>query len=336
MLDLRKVFNHSPIPMAIVHKETFIITGVNDAFCALFGYTPEEVLGLNILDDLSHEEDINESIKWANSGEESYTIIKRFIKKDGNTFWCRVHVVKDDDDLFGMYEDISDHRELERLYGMLSIDFDTFTYSASHDLLEPIRTVRNYVELIHKLYSGFEETEEAKEAYKIVISNLGLVKRLIDALLSYSRIGIRKTEIKTIKLSEAIEQCKYSLQSLINETGAQIISECDEVLNIDELHIQRLFQNLIQNALKYAEHPIIKIGCEKEGKGVKIWVKDNGPGIDKRYHKVIFKLFKRISTKENGVGIGLSECKRIVELHKGAIWVESELGKGSTFFFTLY
>lgn len=333
MLDLQTVFEHSPAPMCFTTGA--IITGVNPAFKSLFGYTEDEVLGLNIVDDLTHPEDKELSYKYINSTDASWTITKRYFKKDGSMFWARVKIIRNKDELLGVFEDITAFKEIERLYKLLTQDFNTFAYSASHDLLEPLRSIRNYAELLSLHCNNFENNPEAKETYSVIISNLNIVKKLLDSLLSYSRIGTREIDIQELSILEIVHKCEYALATLIDEKDAQLLVECESVVRADELHLQRLLQNLIQNALKYAEVPLIKIGCEKRGRWYTIWVADNGPGIENKYFDFIFKPFKRISDGPNGIGIGLSECKRIVELYGGKIWVESELGKGTTFYFTL-
>lgn len=331
MLDFQTIFSQSPAPMCIVYQEGYIVTAVNEAFCTLFGYTADELLGLNMLDDLGHLEDKEESIKWINSGEVSYTLTKRYIKKDGNIFWGRVKVIRDEKDFFVIFEDVSAHIELERLYTMLSRDYDTFAYTASHDLLEPIRTIKNFADKLDIKYEGFKEDEEAKEALTVVLTNIDIAKKMVDALLSYSRIGTRKIEKKVLTLEQVVERCQYALKLLIDEKNAKIIIDCQSKIFADELHMQKLFQNLIQNALKYSVDPIIQIGCQ----GQMFWVSDNGVGIEKKYHDLIFKIFKQLNPGKNGLGLGLTEVKRIVELYGGKIWLESEVGKGTTFYFTL-
>lgn len=331
MLDFQTIFNNSPAPMCIVHEPDMIITSVNEAFCALFGYFENELLGLNILDDLGYPDDKEESLKFIKANESSYTLTKRYIKKNGNVFWARVKIIKEESEFFGIFEDVSSQKELERLYEMLSRDFDTFAYTASHDLLEPIRSAKNYTDMLNLLYDDFKDNPKAKEAHDVITVNLDLVKKMVDALLSYSRIGTRKIEKKRLSLDTIVEKCKYALQSLIDDKSAQILLDCRSTIFADELHMQKIFQNLIQNALRYSEKPIVQIGCQ----GQMFWVSDNGVGIEEKYHKVIFKLFKRVDLTEGGLGLGLTEVKRIVELYGGKIWVESELGKGTTFYFTL-
>jgi PAS domain S-box-containing protein len=333
MLTLQTVFEHSPAPMCFTKGA--IITSVNPAFMALFGYTLDEVLGLDIVEDLTYQEDKEISYKFINSGDSSWTVTKRYFKKNGSLFWARVKIIRNEDELLGVFEDITAFKEVERLYGLLTQDFDTFAYSASHDLLEPLRSIRNYVEILSNHCDNFKDNEEAQETYNVIINNLTTVKKLLDGLLSYSRIGTRKIDIQELSILEIVNRCEYALASLIDEKDAQLLVECESIVRADELHLQRLLQNLIQNALKYATVPLVKIGCEKKGRWHKIWVSDNGPGIETKYFDFIFKPFKRVSDTPNGIGIGLAECKRIVELYGGRIWVESEIGKGTTFYFTL-
>lgn len=333
MLNLQMVFEHSAVAMCFIKGTT--VTGVNNAFLQLFGYSEDEVLGLDIVTDLGYSKDQQISYEYLASPLSAWTIVKRYVKKDSSIFWGKSTVIRNVDELLCMIEDISSFKEIERLYEMLSSDFDTFAYSASHDLIEPLRSIRNYVDSLKKQCLDFNDNQAALDTYAVIIGNLSWVKSLLDGLLSYSRIGTRKLNIKQVSILEITSRCEHALASLIDEKDGQLLVECEAMVRADEIHLQKLLQNLIQNALKYADKPLIKIGCKREGRWQVLWIQDNGVGIDSIYFDFIFKPFKRLSDKPNGIGIGLSECKRIVEMYGGRIWVESEVGKGSTFYFTL-
>jgi signal transduction histidine kinase len=161
---------------------------------------------------------------------------------------------------------------------------------------------------------------------------------LIQDLLSYSRIGTSEWRRQTVDLDAAVKHACENLRLAIAESRASVHSDPLPSVNGDRTLLTQLFQNLIGNALKYhsAEDPVIKVYAEETGPEWRFAVRDNGIGIPRAYQDQIFGVFKRLHGKNYpGTGIGLAICQRIVERHGGRIWVESEPGRGSTFFFTL-
>src|ERR1035437_439215 len=217
-------------------------------------------------------------------------------------------------------------------------ELEQFAYVASHDMQEPLRTTSSFVELLQKQYKG-KLDEKADKYLSFIAQSSDRMKVLIKDLLDYSRIG-REKELKEVDCNIMLNEVLADLGTAINETGAEIKREQLPVVNGYPTEIKQLFQNLIINAIKFREKtipPQINISVQKISGYWQFAFKDNGIGIAKENNERIFIIFQRLHTRNeySGSGIGLSHSKKIVELHKGKIWMESELGKGTTFYFTL-
>lgn len=218
-------------------------------------------------------------------------------------------------------------------------ELEQFAYVASHDLQEPLRTTSAFAHLLRQQYQGNMD-EKADKYLSFIIDSSERMKVLINDLLDYSRIG-RKLELSRVDCNEIIKTVKSDLAISILESGAEIVAEPLPVINGYTTEIKLLFQNLVSNAIKFRkkeESPVIHISAVREGAFWQFSFKDNGIGLDPRHSERIFVIFQRLHTRTEyqGSGIGLSHCKKIVELHKGRIWVESVPGEGSNFLFTLF
>lgn len=217
-------------------------------------------------------------------------------------------------------------------------ELEQFAYVASHDLQEPLRMVSSFTQLLERRYKD-QLDSDAKEYIHFAVDGAGRMQRLINDLLDYSRVTTRGKSFGKIDLSEVLGQALINLRNIIQEANALITTEDLPFAFGDEGQIMRVFQNLLDNALKFKSDsvPRIHISAKIEDKLVTVSVSDNGIGIDPQYSDRIFVIFQRLHNKTEfpGTGIGLSICKRIIERHGGKIWLESEPGKGSTFYFTL-
>lgn len=217
-------------------------------------------------------------------------------------------------------------------------DLERFAYVASHDLKEPLRTVLNNVRLLEK-HCGDTLDGDAKEFMRFAVDGANWMYGLIDALLTYSRINASPDQRRGTNLNLTIKEVLSGLSQAIEESGAKI--ECSELpsLFVNEMEIAQLFQNLIGNAIKFrrSEAPMIRISAVPQDGEWLFEVRDNGIGIDKKYYQRIFEIFQRLHDRQSypGTGIGLSVCKRIVELYGGRIWLDSSPGVGSDFHFTV-
>ncbi len=225
-------------------------------------------------------------------------------------------------------------QELERS----NSELEQFAYVASHDLQEPLRMVSSYTQLIMRRY-GERLDGDAKEFMNYVVDGAARMKQLIEDLLAYSRVGTKGKEFREIELEASLKRAVTNLRAAIQESGASVTWDALPRVSADDAQLAQLFQNLIGNALKFRgpSVPRIHVSCsEREGE-FEIVVSDNGIGIEPQYFERIFMVFQRLHTKGDypGTGIGLAICKKVVERHGGRIWVDSALGEGSRFHFTL-
>jgi len=218
-------------------------------------------------------------------------------------------------------------------------ELERFADVASHDLQEPLRSVASCLQLLEMQYKD-KIDDQGKQLIEYAVQGSRRMKNLIKALLAYSNIGNTGLEITTCNCNQIAADAANELKKEIDDSKAQIICEELPVIQADKFRLQLLFSNIIHNAIKYAvpaQSPVIKITSEKIDKTWRFAIEDNGIGIDKEYFTQIFVAFKRLHTQDQyeGSGIGLAICRRIIEQHRGRIWVKSEPGKGSTFYFSI-
>jgi PAS domain S-box-containing protein len=217
-------------------------------------------------------------------------------------------------------------------------ELEQFAYVASHDLQEPLRMVSSFTQLLAKRYQG-KLDKDADEFIAYAVAGAKRMQALINDLLTYSRVDTRGGSFEPIDSKAAFDQAITNLRVAIEEGEAVITHDPLPPLIADDSQIVQLFQNLLGNAIKFhgKEPPRIHVSAKQEGNEWVFSVRDNGIGIAPEYFDRIFVIFQRLHGREEypGTGAGLTICKRIVERHGGRIWVESEPGKGSTFYFTI-
>lgn len=229
--------------------------------------------------------------------------------------------------LFQLNEElIRSNRELEQ-----------FAYVASHDLQEPLRMVSSFTQMLARRYKD-KLDDDANEFIQFAVDGAFRMQSLINDLLEYSRVGTKGKNPELIDLHVILGQAISNLGLKIKEKNALITNDDLPEIFADGRQMQQLFQNLIDNALKFSNSsPIIHISSGTDGEDYLFSVQDNGIGIEPQYYEKIFQIFQRLHAKEDypGTGIGLAICRRIVERHGGKIWVESKPGEGTKFFFTI-
>jgi chemotaxis family two-component system sensor kinase Cph1 len=213
-----------------------------------------------------------------------------------------------------------------------------FAYVASHDLQEPLNQVANYVQLLEMRYQS-ELDADAKEFINYAVEGVSLMQTLIDDVLAYSKVDTQAIAFQVTEVETALERALNNLRQRMTATGAVITHDPLPSVMADGTQLMQLFQNLIGNAIKFRsdQPPRIHIGAERLEEEWLFSVQDNGIGIDPQFSDRIFVIFQRLHTRDEypGTGMGLAICKKIIECHRGRIWVESQLGQGATFYFTI-
>jgi PAS domain S-box-containing protein len=349
----RNIFENSPLGKSLTGVNGSL--NVNKAFCDILGYSEKE-LKTKKWQELTHPDDIQESIDIVQSlikGEKTNARYeKRYIHKNGRTVWADVSTTlqrdKNNIPLFfiTVINDITGRKKAEEQLKISlqnlersNKELEQFAYVASHDLQEPLRMVSSYTQLLERRYKD-KLDQDANDFIQFAVDGANRMQKLINDLLDYSRITARGKEFAKVDISQVLGQVVSNLHELIIENNALVTNDDLPEVYVDESQILRVFQNLIQNALKFknrAELPKIHISCKKKNDFYEFSVSDNGIGMGMQYHDRVFTIFQRLHSKEEypGTGIGLSICKRIIERHGGKIWFESKENEGTTFYFTL-
>ncbi|MFZ0594183.1 MAG: ATP-binding protein [Bryobacteraceae bacterium] len=249
---------------------------------------------------------------------------------------------KEDHDL--LQQELDQRKELEddliranRSLARSNEDLVSFGHMISHDLQEPLRTMILYAELVGRRY-GDTLSGEGREWVDYISSSGKRLSKMIRNLLDYSKAANRDSEnLTSVCLASVVRLAEQNLSDLVRETGAETrIDQLPSVIG-DEIQLLQVFQNLMSNAMKYRGNaaPKIEITADSTESYWIVRVRDNGIGIDPSQREMIFKPFVRATNQSDGSGIGLAICRRIVARHGGKIWVDSEPGRGSTFYFSL-
>jgi light-regulated signal transduction histidine kinase (bacteriophytochrome) len=249
---------------------------------------------------------------------------------------------KTDELIIANRELASQNEEKDKRIAELTIankELEQFVYIVSHDLREPLRTISIYMQVFEEDYSGLldENARKYLNSAKIAANRMRI---LIKSLLNFSRLG-HNSKLTFVDCRKLINDVIADLEPIIQASNTMIEVAEMPALNLYEPEMHRVFQNLISNAIKFRKkdtRPIIRIRSEKMNGKWKFSVNDNGIGIDPANFEHIFVIFQRVHSNEEeykGTGIGLASCKKIIQLHKGEIWVESTLGQGTTINFTI-
>jgi len=327
------------------------IVDVNPAAASFYGYSLEQLHGMWIGDiNTAPPEEVRALLAQVKSGERQQLQAQHRLAS-GEVRTVEVYVspivVQGRTYLFSIIHDVTERIQSEEELAQRTeelqrsnAELEQFAYVASHDLRQPLRMVNSYLTLLERRL-GDALDQEGREYLAFACDGAQRMDRLILDLLSYSRVGRRDHPMAAVPLRALLEDATQPLQGLIQELGARL-NWPDHLPTVvgDQQELIRLFQNLTDNALKYRDPsrpPEITLDCQRQDDDWLISLADNGIGIDKVYYDRVFGLFQRLHPpgEYEGTGIGLAICKKIVEHHGGRIWVESQPGKGSCFFFTL-
>ncbi|MEG3986146.1 PAS domain S-box protein [Microcoleus sp. S28C3] len=334
---------------------------VNPGFCQIVRYAESELLQQN-WQAITHPDDIEADREYVRSllaGKiKTFSLEKRLICKDEAVRWANVTVsamrdVKGTPQyLICAIEDISQRKLVQELL-QASLDIQTryaqeltrsnaeleqFAYVASHDLQAPLSTIAGYAQLLENRCHN-QLDAQGNKFLRNIVNSCGRMQALIDDLLQYSRVGRSEKPFDVIDCNLVFEDACANLQLAIRQNQASVTKGDLPKVRGDSFQLLQLFQNLIGNAIKYrsSEAPMVRVSASREGDSWVFSVQDNGIGIAEQYHPRIFQIFQRLHTQKqySGTGIGLAICQRIVDRHGGRLWVESELNRGSTFYFSI-
>lgn len=349
----RTLYDNNPFMYFTIDTD-FTVQSVNCFGAELLGYTVSELIG-QPLSKVFYEKDIEFAERNLRNAIKNYGQVFRWelrkVRKDGSILWVKetTRATKRSDGkilVFTACGDITERKKTEAaLNEMMSElkrsneELQSFAYITSHDLQEPLRTIASYAQLIERRYKG-QLDNDADEFIDFMVDGAKRMKVMIQGLLEYSRVGAHGEKFKEFNADQALNYDLYDLRTAIDECKAEVTYDRLPLIFADESQITRVFQNLISNALKFYKEDVplkIHISAQKKDDEYVFSVSDNGIGIEEQYKEKIFGVFKRLHPIENypGTGIGLAIVKRIIDHHGGRIWVESELGKGSTFYFTI-
>jgi len=354
--NLRDIIDNAPDAVIVIDKESTILLW-NPKAEEIFGWGKSEVTGKRMTDIIVpathrqlHENGLKRYLFTRQPTIMHHTIEVPALHKKGHEFFISLtisHSTQNGKDTFiAFLRDITEQKEneleLENKRKQLeksNQELEQYAWLASHDLKEPLRKILTFSDaLLRKHESGLpDQTFTYLEKIHSSATRMG---RLIEAVLQYSNVAADHDLFVTTDLNKILDEVLDDLEIMIVSKKATIHRSALPEIEAIPIQMRQLLQNLISNGIKYSkanEPPVITISCDEEKDGYKIAVKDNGIGFEAMYAEKVFQVFQRLLHKKTyeGTGIGLALCKRIAEAHKGSIYAESELGKGSSFFISL-
>ncbi len=354
-LKLLSIYNRSLIEASLDPLVTIgpdgKITDVNKSTEVVTGFSRNEIIGTDFSDYFTEPNKARKGYQQVFHDGLVRDYALEIKHKDGHLtpVLYNASVYKDDSNkVIGVFASARDITELKESEKELQLRLDElsrsnkeleqFAYVSSHDLQEPLRMIASYLQLLERKYKGKLDAK-ADKYINFSVDGATRMQNLIDDLLAFSRVTTQANELKPTNLESIYKEVLSNLEILIDENKAIIKHDPLPTIKGDKTQVSQVFQNLINNAIKFRskDRPKINISVKEEDNKWLFGVQDNGIGIDPKHSDRIFEVFKRLHKKRDypGTGIGLAICKKIIERHGGKIWVVSQLGKGSTFYFTL-
>lgn len=337
-------FHHTFVPMAIGQNSNRCILDVNEAFCNELGYKREEVIGhsateLNLWFSPEEHAEHHQILKDQGYTREYKAKFRKQSNEVGVALVSTAPITVNGESciLYTLFN-VTKIEELLTELQAKNNELESFTYTVSHDLKAPLITIGGFVGYLEKdITTG--NIAKAKDDAQRVMEAVLKMQRLLNELLELSRIGRFVNKPENTKLGDIVNEAIRLVEGKLTEKSILVTIEANlPTIQVDRIRLVQVFQNLIENASKFMGQqasPKIEIGVRGQKNGRIFFVRDNGIGIESIFHERIFGLFNKLDAKSDGTGIGLALVRRIIEYHRGKIWVESELGKGTTFCFTL-
>ena len=281
--------------------------------------------------------------RYFDGKDEAYTNKHRVLCKDGSYKWILdrgkfVNEGEDNKRMVGTHTDINQQIEYENLLKEQNQNLENFALLTSHDLQEPLNSIISFIDLFKESDSQLDDL--GKQSIDTIEKMAYRMKSFITDLLEYAKIGKQKI-FTTFPIKRLFDNLKFDLNSIIEKNKVVINFEVEDIkIRAVENDLLKVFQNIVINSIKYQSKnnkPVININLENLKTEYLFKIQDNGIGIEPKYYDDIFNVFNRLHTRKEfeGSGLGLSFCKKVIEFHSGKIWVESKLGEGSTFYFSI-
>ncbi len=330
-----------------------ITTFVNPRMAEILGYTEEEMLGKPVF-SFNDEEWQKKTVDYMDRRKQgiSEQIEGELLRKDGGRVCALLEtspILDEDGNYIGSIagvQDITDRKlaEEQLKQAMAELDrsnkeLEQFAYVTSHDLREPLRMMTSFSQLLEKRYK--EKLDSTGNEYiQFIVDGASRMQKLIDDILVYSRVTTRGQPFESVIMDQVLEEVLLNLKAALDENHARITCDSLPVVQADSTQMKQVMQNLISNALKFhreEESPVVHISASQKSNEWIFTVTDNGIGMDPELFGRLFNLFQRLHPPDKypGTGVGLAVAKKIVQRHGGRIWVESQPGKGSTFYFSI-
>jgi PAS domain S-box-containing protein len=357
----RLLFTNERDAISLFDADTGELLDVNPAWLQLYGYSREEALCLRVTALSAEPGETRDAIRRATQAGNLFVPLRWHRRKDGVVFPVELFAAAAEwmgrSVIFAVIRDITERRqaeaEIRRLHDDLerrvlertaqleqaNRELEAFSYSVSHDLRAPLRTIDGFSRLLLDEYSPHLETEGQHYLQRVREGTVHM-GQLIDGLLAFSRISRQPLQRQVLSLTRLAYQVLEEFQPEIAEQRVEVTIHTLPDAKADPTLLRLVFTNLLSNALKYSskrDRARIEIGWQAQAGQTVYFVRDNGAGFDMRYADKLFGVFQRLHPADEfeGTGVGLATVKRIVERHDGRIWAEAEVNKGATFYFTL-
>jgi PAS domain S-box-containing protein len=341
--EYRTLFEQAHDAILIFEPDGEVILDANRHACLLYGFPREQLIGRSIVTLSKDPERGRERLAEVLRDESPLHFETVHYRSDGCEIVLQISAAviqyRGRPAVLSINRDVTERNRIEQALQQSNEELRSFAYALSHDLQEPLRTITSFGGLLTRRYKD-KLGPEGAEFLGYIDKGAERMRSMIDELLIFSRVVNEDGLFSPVCLEDALNRALGNLQASIAEAGAAVNRSALPTVRGDLGRLTQLFQNLIGNAVKYRRpgvDPRVEIGAESAGREWRISVADNGIGFDQRHAERVFGPFKRLHAPDRypGAGLGLTIAKRIVERHGGRIWVESQLGLGSTFFFTL-